>query len=163
MLNTLKHTPFEDREYYYFTPEDLAAMRRAYDTASLQRPKAAQTHSQRMTLAKAIVVFDSTLPESAIVDEAWLTLSDSYAYRSVHFHERTWQFKLPNIPLEDSKAYFEKREKEMAEALSYRLVSISQVTVKSNAAFRSISGKALVEGNFILRKGGRLPQRHRPP
>ena len=79
MLNTLKHVP-NDPFYHYFSPEDLAALRHAYYTASMQRPKAAQTHSQRMTLAKAIVVvFDSTLPEKTIVDAAWLLVSDAHA------------------------------------------------------------------------------------
>ena len=80
MLNTLKSVPFDDPEYHYFSPEDLAAMRHAYFTACMQRPKAVQTHSQRMTLAKAIlVVFDSTLPESAMLDAAWLIVSEAYA------------------------------------------------------------------------------------
>jgi hypothetical protein len=80
MLNSLKSVPFDDPEYHYYTPEDLAAMRHAYYTACIQRPKAVQTHSQRMTLAKAIlVVFDSTLPESAMIDAAWLIVSDAYA------------------------------------------------------------------------------------
>jgi hypothetical protein len=78
MLNTIKAVPFDDAGYYYFSPEDLAAMRHAYNTACMQRPKAVQTHEQRMTLAKAIVVvFDSTLPESVIIDAAWLMLSKS--------------------------------------------------------------------------------------
>ncbi len=80
MLNTLKRVPNDDPEYHYFSPEDLAAMRHAYYTASVQRPKAVQTHEQRLTLAKAIVVvFDSTLPASAIADAAWLMVSESYA------------------------------------------------------------------------------------
>jgi hypothetical protein len=80
MLNSLKHVPNDEPEYHYFSPEDLAAMRHAYHTARTQRPKAVQTHEQRMTLAKAVVVvFDSTLPASAIADAAWLTLSESYA------------------------------------------------------------------------------------
>ena len=80
MLNTLKRVPYDDLEYHYFSPEDLAAMRHAYYTASVQRPKAVQTHAQRLTLAKAIVVvFDSTLSASAIADAAWLMLSASYA------------------------------------------------------------------------------------
>ena len=80
MLNTLEVVSFKDTEHYYFSPEDLAAMRHAYHTASMQRPKAVKTHSQRMTLAKAIVVvFDSTLPEKTIVDAAWLLVSDAYA------------------------------------------------------------------------------------
>lgn len=80
MLNTLKHVPYEDPEYQYFCPEDLAAMRRAYYIASRERPYAVQTHQQRIVLAKAIVVvFDSTLPESAIIDAAWLVVSNSYA------------------------------------------------------------------------------------
>jgi hypothetical protein len=80
MLNTLEIVSFKDTEHYYFSPEDLAAMRHAYYTASMQRPKAVQTQSQRMTLAKAIVVvFDSTLSEKTIVDAAWLLVSDAYA------------------------------------------------------------------------------------
>ena len=80
MLNTLEIVSFKDTEHYYFSPEDLAALRHAYYTASMQRPKAVQTHSQRMTLAKAIVVvFDSTLPEKTTVDAAWLLVSDAYA------------------------------------------------------------------------------------
>ena len=80
MLNTLKSAHYEDPEYHYFCPEDLAAMRHAYYTACLERPKAVQTHEQRMTLAKAIVVvFESTLPETAIVNAAWIMVSQSYA------------------------------------------------------------------------------------
>ena len=80
MLNTVKHVPYEDPDYHYFCPEDLAAMRHAYYTACRERPLAVQTHQQRITLAKAIVVvFDSTLPEAAIVDAAWLVVSNSYA------------------------------------------------------------------------------------
>jgi hypothetical protein len=80
MLNTLKNVPDDEPHYHYFCPEDLAAMRHAYYTACRDRPKAVQTHQQRMTLAKAIVVvFESTLPESAIIDAAWLTVSESYA------------------------------------------------------------------------------------
>lgn len=80
MLKTLKSVRFDDPDYRYFCPRDLAAMRHAYYTASRDRPKAVQTHHQRMMLAKAIVVvFDSTLPESVIIDAAWLMVSNSYA------------------------------------------------------------------------------------
>ena len=80
MLNSLKYVPNDAPDYHYFCPEALAAMRHAYYTASVQRPKAVQTHEQRLTLAKAIVVvFESTLPESAIIDAAWLMVSESYA------------------------------------------------------------------------------------
>ena len=80
MLNNLKSVSIEEPEYHCFSPEELAAMRHAYYTACRDRPKAVQTHQQRMTLAKAIVVvFESTLPESAIIDAAWLTVSESYA------------------------------------------------------------------------------------
>jgi hypothetical protein len=80
MLNTLEALPFKNAVYHYFCPEDLAAMRHAYYAASLQRPKAVQTHAQRMTLAKAIVVvFDSTLSENTIVDAAWLLVREAYA------------------------------------------------------------------------------------
>ena len=80
MLNTFENVSYDKSEHHYFSPEDLAAMRHAYYTASMQRPKAVQTSSQRMILAKAIVVvFDSTLPVSAIADAAWLLLSETYA------------------------------------------------------------------------------------
>ena len=80
MLSTLKNAPCEDRDYHYFSPENLAAMRHAYYTASMERPKAVQTHAQRLTLAKAIVVvFDSTLAETSIVAAAWLMLSETHA------------------------------------------------------------------------------------
>jgi hypothetical protein len=80
MLNTLKNTHYNDPDYHYFTPEDLAAMRHAYYRACIERPNAVQTHKQRMILAKAIVVvFDSCLSESAIIDAAWITVSESYA------------------------------------------------------------------------------------
>jgi hypothetical protein len=80
MLNSIKVVPNDEAGYFYFSPEDLAAMRHAYYTASMQRPKAVQTHDQRLTLAKAIViVFDSTLPETLIVDAAWLLVGDAYA------------------------------------------------------------------------------------
>ena len=80
MLNTLKNVPNDDPEYHYFSPEDLAAMRHAFYTACIERPKAVQTHGQRLTLAKAIVVvFDSTLPETSIIDAAWLLLSETHA------------------------------------------------------------------------------------
>ena len=79
-------------------------------------------------------------------------------------HERVWQFKLPDKIAEDCKVYFERRAKELAEALNYRLVSTSEVKVEPNATFRLVSGKALVEGSFIVRKGGRAAKnqtRHR--
>jgi hypothetical protein len=80
MLNTFEKTSYDDPEYHYFSPEDLAAMRHAYYTASMERPKAVQTHTQRLTLAKAIVVvFDSTLAETSIVAAAWLLLSETHA------------------------------------------------------------------------------------
>lgn len=79
MLNTLKRVRVDDLDYRYFGPKDLAAMRHAYYTASRDRPKAVQTHNQRMNLAKAIVVvFDSSLPESVIIDAAMLMVSSSY-------------------------------------------------------------------------------------
>jgi hypothetical protein len=72
MLNTLKSEPLEEPAYHYFSPEDLALMRHAYHTACAERPTAVQTPAQRLTLAKAIlVVFDSLLPETAVVAAAW--------------------------------------------------------------------------------------------
>lgn len=78
--------------------------------------------------------------------------------RSPQLHERVWQFRMPD-PVTDSTAYFEKRAKEMAQALNYRLVAISQVTAQPNADARLVSGKALVEGSLIARRGGRLPNK----
>ena len=43
-------------ESNYFHPEDLASMRQAFKTACRERPLAASTKAQRLTLAKAIVV-----------------------------------------------------------------------------------------------------------
>ncbi len=80
MLNTLKNVPCDDPEYHYFSPEDLAAMRHAYYTACMERPKAVETPAQRLTLAKAIVVvFDSTFSETSIIAAAWLLLSETHA------------------------------------------------------------------------------------
>jgi hypothetical protein len=84
--------------------------------------------------------------------------------RSRNLHERVWQFKLPEKIVEDSTIYFERRAKELAEALNFRLVSTRQIRVEPNATFRLVSGIALVEGSFTPRKGGRLPKfptRHR--
>ncbi len=39
----------------YFHPEDLASMQQAFNTACRERPLAASTKAQRLTLAKAIV------------------------------------------------------------------------------------------------------------
>jgi hypothetical protein len=83
---------------------------------------------------------------------------------SVAMHERFWQFKLPEKIIEDATTYFERRAKELAEALNYRLVAISDVKVEPSATIRIVSGKALVAGSCMLRKGGRLPKdstRHR--
>ena len=80
MLNTVKNESYDEPEYHYFSPEDLAAMRHAYYTASVERPKAVETHPQRLTLAKAIVVvFDSTLAETSVVAAAWLLLNETQA------------------------------------------------------------------------------------
>lgn len=80
MLSTFEQASYENQQHHYFTPENLAAMRHAYYTASVQRPKAVETPAQRLTLAKAIVVvFDSTLAETSIVAAAWLLLSETHA------------------------------------------------------------------------------------
>ena len=78
--------------------------------------------------------------------------------RSRKLHERVWQFKLPEKIAEAPSVYFERRAKEMAEALNYRLVSTSQVKVEPNTTLRLVSGIALVEGSFTPRKGGRVPK-----
>ena len=55
-------------------------MRHAYYTACMRRPMAVQTPTQRLTLAKAIVVvFDSTVGEASIVAAAWHLLSETHA------------------------------------------------------------------------------------
>lgn len=78
--------------------------------------------------------------------------------RPGNLHERVWQFKLPEKIVEDSTVYFERRAKELAEALNLRLVSTSQIRVEPDAVLRVVSGIALVEGSFTPRKGGRLPK-----
>jgi hypothetical protein len=80
MLNTFKNVPYEEPEYRYFSPQDLATMRHAYYTASLQHPGEVQTPAERLTLAKAIIsVFDSTLSEASMVAAAWLMLRQTHA------------------------------------------------------------------------------------
>jgi hypothetical protein len=80
MLNTLKNVPFEEPQYHYFRPQDLAAMRHAYYTASMQHPGEVQTPAERLTLAKAIIrVFDSTLSEASMVAAAWFFLRQTHA------------------------------------------------------------------------------------
>ena len=57
---------------HYFNPHDLAVMRHAYHLACQERPMAAWTESQRMTLAKAIViVYNPILSEAALVAAAF--------------------------------------------------------------------------------------------
>jgi hypothetical protein len=80
MLNTLKNVPHEKPQYHYYSPQDLAAMRHAYRTASMQRPEEVQTPAERLTVAKAVIsVFDSTLSEASMVAAAWLLLRQSHA------------------------------------------------------------------------------------
>jgi hypothetical protein len=60
-------------EPHYFAPEDIAAMRHAYHAACQERPLAADTEAQRLTLAKAIVVvYNPIFSEPAMVAAAWL-------------------------------------------------------------------------------------------
>ena len=76
MLNTLKSVSYDDPEYHYFSPEDLAAMRHAYYTASVQRPKAVQTHDSPDSRKSDSRGLQFHFPASAIADAAWLTVSD---------------------------------------------------------------------------------------
>ena len=73
MLNTLRSELFSaPPATHYFNPEDLAAMRHAYHVACQERPMAAWTEAQRMTLAKAIVVvYNPILSEAALVGTAF--------------------------------------------------------------------------------------------
>jgi hypothetical protein len=53
----------------HFSPEDVAAMRQAFNTACRERPMSASTEDQRLDLAKAIVVsYKPGLSEDDLVD-----------------------------------------------------------------------------------------------
>lgn len=69
MLNSVQSSStFERPVTNYFSPEDLAIMRHAYRAACRERPMAAWTESQRLILAKAIVVvYNPILPEAVLV------------------------------------------------------------------------------------------------
>jgi hypothetical protein len=55
-------------ESQHFSPEDVAAMRHAYNAACRERPMSASTEDQRLGLAKAIVVaHKSDLTEDDLV------------------------------------------------------------------------------------------------
>ena len=73
MLNIMKSpSDFVPPVQHYFNPEDLAIMRHAYHIACQERPLAVWTETQRLILAKAIVVvYNSVLPEEAMVAAAW--------------------------------------------------------------------------------------------
>ena len=73
MLNSVKSSSvFERPVTHCFLPEDLAIMRHAYHTACQERPMAAWTDAQRLTLAKAIVVvYNPVLTEAALVSAAF--------------------------------------------------------------------------------------------
>ena len=59
----------------HFQPEELALMKRAFDTACQERPLAAHTEAQRLILAKAIVVvYNPILSEAELVAAAWLLI-----------------------------------------------------------------------------------------
>lgn len=72
-------------------------------------------------------------------------------------HERIWQFKLSDEIFEDPTLFFDKRAKEMAAAFNYRLVGTCDVKVQPSLNSCLVTGKALIEGTTIPRKGGRLP------
>jgi len=55
-------------ESQHFSPEDIAMMRHAYNTACRDRPMSAITEDQRLGLAKAVVVaYKSDLSEDDLV------------------------------------------------------------------------------------------------
>jgi hypothetical protein len=73
MLNTAKmHSFFELPETQYYSSDDVAAMRHVYYIACQERPLAAWTEAQRLTLAKAIVaVYEPKLSEEALLEAAF--------------------------------------------------------------------------------------------
>jgi hypothetical protein len=73
MLNTAKvHSFFELPDTQYFSSNDVAAMKHAYYIACQERPLAAWTEAQRLTLAKAIVaVYEPELSEESLLDVAF--------------------------------------------------------------------------------------------
>ena len=73
MLNTVRNDSFfTPPATHYFNPEDLATMRHAYHMACQERPLAAWTEAQRLTLAKAIVVvYNLILSETALLGAAF--------------------------------------------------------------------------------------------
>lgn len=73
MLNSVQSVSFfEPPVTHYFNPDDLAIMRHAYHVACQERPMAVWTESQRLILAKAIVVvYNPILTEAALVTAAF--------------------------------------------------------------------------------------------
>ncbi len=73
MLNSVQGASFfKPPVTHYFNPDDLAVMRHAYHVACQERPMAAWTEAQRLTLAKAIVVvYNPILSETALLAAAF--------------------------------------------------------------------------------------------
>jgi hypothetical protein len=73
MLNTAKSLSFfELPDTQYFNSDDVVAMRHVYYIACQERPLAAWTEAQRLTLAKAIVaVYEPELSEEALLEAAF--------------------------------------------------------------------------------------------
>lgn len=70
MLNTAKvHSFFELPDTQCFSSDDVAAIKHVYYIACEERPLAAWTDDQRLTLAKAIVaVYEPELSEEALLE-----------------------------------------------------------------------------------------------
>ena len=80
-------------------------------------------------------------------------------------HERTWQFRLDDDKVVDCGSYFEKRAREVAEALNCQVVASNVVSVENLSGHgRKIVGQALLENASMngsapkARRGGRMPR-----
>lgn len=61
-------------------------------------------------------------------------------------HERTWQFRLHDNSVIDCASYFEKRTREVAEAMNCRIVASNVVSIEIlRGNVRKIVGTALLE------------------
>ena len=80
-------------------------------------------------------------------------------------HERTWQFRLDDEKVVDCGSYFEKRAREVAEAMNCQVVASTVVSVENLSGHgRKIVGHALLDNASMsasapkARKGGRVPK-----
>ena len=79
-------------------------------------------------------------------------------------HERTWQFRLLDESVLDCASYFEKRAREVAEAMNCRVVASNVVSVENlRGNVRRIVGTAMLEnaGDWAVPKARPRPQTSR--